>query len=93
MAPYKDGFHDILDERRHTSDFTFMSRARVDVPYYKHRIARTPDEIKEHVLNSDRVKYTVERVSFSIFHAVAQLYRPVYWPFSACVPMIYAAHF
>lgn len=62
MAPYKDGFHDILDERRRTSDFTFMSRTRIDVPQYKHRIPRTPEEIKEHVLNSDRVKYTVERV-------------------------------
>jgi glyceronephosphate O-acyltransferase len=62
MAPYKDGFHDILDERRRTSDMSFMTRTRSDVPQYKHCIPRTPEEIKKHVLDSDRVKYTVERV-------------------------------
>jgi len=63
LAPYKDGYTDILDERRHTSDLTFMSRARVDVPEYKYRVPRSAEEIKQHVLRSDRVKYTVERVS------------------------------
>ena len=62
MAPYKDGYTDILDERRRTSDLTFMSRARVEVPEYKYRVPRSPEEIKRHVLTSDRVKYTVERV-------------------------------
>jgi len=63
LASYKDGYSDILDERRHTSDLTFMSRARVDVPEYKYRTPRSPEEIKQHVLKSDRVKYTIERVS------------------------------
>ena len=62
LAPYKDGYTDILDERRHTSDVTFISRTRVDVPEYKYRVPRSPEEIKQHVLKSDRVKYTVERV-------------------------------
>jgi len=64
LAPYKDGYTDILEERRHTSDFTFMTRSREDVPHYKYRVPRSPEEIRQHVLTSDRVKYTVERVSF-----------------------------
>ena len=63
LAPYKDGYTDILDERRHTSDLTFMSRARLNVPEYKYKEPRSAEEIKQHVLKSDRVKYTVERVS------------------------------
>ena len=66
MAPYKDGYTDILDERRRTSDLTFMSRARVEVPEYKYRVPRSPEEIKRHVLTSDRVKYTVERVGIHL---------------------------
>ena len=66
LAPYKDGYTDILDERRNTSDLTFMSRTRVDVPEYKYQATRSPEQIKQHVLTSDRVKYTVERVSFCI---------------------------
>jgi len=69
LAPYKDGYTDILDERRHTSDLTFMSRPRVEVPQYKYQTPRSPEEIKQHVLTSDRVKYTVERVRFfSVFN-------------------------
>ena len=66
LAPYKDGYTDILDERRHTSDLTFMSRARVEVPEYKYRVSRSPEEIRQHVLTSDRVKYTIERVSEAV---------------------------
>jgi len=64
LAAYKDGYTDILDERRHTSDVTFMSRTRVEVPGYKYQVSRSPEEIKQHVQSSDRVKYTVERVSY-----------------------------
>jgi len=39
-----------------------VTRTRQDVPAYKYHVPRTPDDIKQHVLNSDRVKYTVERV-------------------------------
>jgi len=63
LAPYKDGYTDILDERRHTSDITFMSRARLDIPEYKYHMPRSAEEIKQHVLKSDRVKYAVEHVS------------------------------
>jgi len=69
MAHYKDGYTDILDERRHTSDLTFMTKPRDDITHYKYRVPRSPEEIRQHVLTSDRVKYTVERVS-SYFYRI-----------------------
>jgi len=66
LASYKDGYTDILDERRHSSDLAFITRTRVDVPEYKYHVQRTASDIKTHVMNSDRVKYTVERVSWLI---------------------------
>ncbi len=62
LARHKDGFVDILDERRHASDFKYCVRTRSGVPVYKYCTPRTPDEVKEHVINSDRVKYRVEMV-------------------------------
>ena len=62
LARHKDGFEDILEERRHNSDFKYCIRTRTDIPSYKYCKPRTPEEIKEHVTNSDRVKYRVEMV-------------------------------
>ena len=71
LARHKDGFEDILEERRHSSDFKYCIRPRIDVPSYKYCKPRTPDEIKEHVINSDRVKYRVEMVrSVNVFEVV-----------------------
>ncbi|ESO96500.1 hypothetical protein LOTGIDRAFT_159917 [Lottia gigantea] len=58
---HKDMFDDILDDRRHSSDFRWFTRSR-DVPNFKLNKPRSPDEIKEHVMNSDRVKYAIEQV-------------------------------
>ena len=63
MALYKDGYEDILEERRHKSDLKYSMRTRRDVPKYKYTKPRTPEELKKHVFESDRVKYTVEKVS------------------------------
>ena len=60
-ARQKDFFVDILDERRHTNDLTWALHQR-EVPTYKYNKPRTPSELKEHVLKSDRVKYAVEKV-------------------------------
>ena len=57
----KDFFVDILDERRHTSDVSWSLRQR-EVPAYKYNKPRSPAEVKQDVLNSDRVKYAVEKV-------------------------------
>lgn len=62
LAPYKDGYEDILNERRQDWDFGFMTRTRKDVPVYKHHVPRGLSDIKQHVLGSDRVKYTIERL-------------------------------
>lgn len=62
LASYKDSYQDILNERRQDWDFVFMTRTRKDVPKYKYHVPRSPEDIKQHVLNSDRVKYTVERL-------------------------------
>ena len=68
MARYKDKYEDILEDRRHKSDIKYSFKNRSGEPKYKYSIPRTPDDIKEHVLNSDRVKYRVEVVS--IIHAL-----------------------
>lgn len=60
-ARQKDFFVDILDERRHTSDVSWSLRQR-EVPEYKYNKPRSPAQIKKDVLNSDRVKYAVEKV-------------------------------
>lgn len=61
-AKQKDFFEDILEDRRHTSDIKWAMRTR-DVPLYKYNKPRSPVQINEHVLKSDRVKYAVEKVS------------------------------
>lgn len=57
----KDIFEDILEDRRHSSDAKWAWHTR-DVPLYKYSKARSPEEIKKHVIQSDRVKYAIEQV-------------------------------
>ena len=75
LARHKDGFEDILEERRHTSDFKYCIRTRTDIPSYKYCQPRTPEEIKEHVINSDRVKYRVEMVKYNTFKIIKYFVR------------------
>lgn len=58
----KDIFEDILEDRRHSSDAKWAWHTR-DVPLYKYTKPRSPEEIKKHVMQSDRVKYAMEQVS------------------------------
>ena len=60
-AKQKDFFEDILEDRRHTSDVKWAMRTR-DEPQYKYNKPRTPPQIKDQVLKSDRVKYAAEKV-------------------------------
>ncbi|KAK3576755.1 hypothetical protein CHS0354_014568 [Potamilus streckersoni] len=60
-AKQKDFFVDMLDDRRHASDFHYSTRVR-DVTTYKYNKPRSPKDIKDHVMQSDRVKYAVEKV-------------------------------
>ena len=66
MGKHKDGYEDILEERRHTSDFAFAFRSQPNVPRYKYNKERDPNQIKQHVLHSDRVQYRIEMVCESI---------------------------
>lgn len=58
---HKDIFEDILEDRRHTSDVRWSLRTR-DEPVYKNNKPRTINQIMEHVMRSDRVKFAVEQV-------------------------------
>lgn len=62
-ARQKDIYEDILEDRRHSSDVVWSFRTREE-PKYKYNKPRTPDEIRKHVMHSDRVKYAVEKVCF-----------------------------
>ena len=62
MGKHKDGFEDILEERRQTSDLAYIFRSQTHVPHYKYNKDRDPKQIKQHVLESDRVRYRIEMV-------------------------------
>ena len=62
MTAYKDGYEDILDDRRDKSDLKYAMKARHDVPKYKYTHTRSATQLKDDVLCSDRVKYTIEKV-------------------------------
>ncbi|XP_041353504.1 dihydroxyacetone phosphate acyltransferase-like isoform X2 [Gigantopelta aegis] len=65
-AKQKDIFTDCLDDRRHSSDLKWSFRPIDTATSFKQVTPRTPEEIKQHVMNSDRVKYTVEQVSLEM---------------------------
>ena len=73
MAKHKDGFEDILEERRTNSDWKFSLKTKQCVPVYKYCRQRTPQKIKEDVLNSDRVRYRVEMVRAIVFSCCIHL--------------------
>lgn len=54
-------FEDILEERRLISDLRYSIKTR-DVPVFKFNKSRTPAQIKEHVMNSDRVQFAIDQV-------------------------------
>ncbi|BFZ06861.1 hypothetical protein BsWGS_09899 [Bradybaena similaris] len=56
----KDMFEDILEERRLISDLRYSIKTR-DVPVFKFNKSRTPAQIKEHVMNSDRVQFAIDQ--------------------------------
>lgn len=60
-SKHKDVFEDILEERRHNSDLRYCTKTR-DVPKFHLNKPRNPQQIKDHVLKSDRVQYAVEQI-------------------------------
>lgn len=63
MTAYKDGYEDILNDRRDKSDFGYAMKARTDVPQYKYTHPRSATKLKEDVISSDRVRHTIEKVN------------------------------
>ncbi|XP_059144177.1 dihydroxyacetone phosphate acyltransferase-like [Physella acuta] len=59
-AKQKDMFEDILEERRLNSDLRYCCKTR-DEPQFKLNKPRTPAQLKEHVMASDRVQYAIEQ--------------------------------
>ena len=79
QAKHKDHYEDIIEERRSTSDLKYVLRTRMDLPVFKDRKPRTPTEIKADVLNSDRVKYRVEKVNIlCIRYDLVQIWNWLY---------------
>ena len=62
MTAYKDGYEDILDDRRDKSDLGYAMKTRTNIPKYKYTHPRSASKLKDDVLNSDRVRYTIEKV-------------------------------
>ncbi|XP_074649512.1 dihydroxyacetone phosphate acyltransferase-like [Tubulanus polymorphus] len=60
---HKDAYEDILDERRHSSDIRFVTRSHKNAPSFKYNIPRTPKQLIDHVLKSDRVSHVAEQIS------------------------------
>lgn len=54
-------FEDILEERKLNSDLRYSLKTR-DVPVFKFNKARTPAQIKDHVMTSDRVQFAIDQV-------------------------------
>ena len=63
MTAYKDGYEDILNDRRDKSDVGYAMKTRTDVPQYKYTHPRSATKLKEDVISSDRVRYTIEKVN------------------------------
>ncbi|ESO11661.1 hypothetical protein HELRODRAFT_71793, partial [Helobdella robusta] len=59
----KDGYRDILQERRGDLDLGFTFKSFHNVPTYKYHSPRNYSKLKTDVLSSDRLKYTIERLS------------------------------
>ena len=64
LSRHKDDYEDIVEERRTQSDVRYVTRSR-EVPTYKYNVSRSHAQLKQHVMKSDRVRYTVEQVGIS----------------------------
>ena len=61
-ARQKDMFEDILEDRRISSDLRYSLKTR-DVTTFKLNKPRGPAQIKEHVMQSDRVNFAIDQVN------------------------------
>lgn len=58
-----DEFEDILEPRRNHFDIRFALKSRDSVPMYKYAKQQTRTQVKESVLASPRLKFTIDKIS------------------------------
>ncbi|XP_067840194.1 dihydroxyacetone phosphate acyltransferase isoform X2 [Heptranchias perlo] len=58
----RDGFEDLMEERRHSSDLRYAMRCYTPV-VYKDLVPRTPSALRSVVLKSDQVQYVIKQLS------------------------------
>uniref|UniRef100_UPI00398EC764 dihydroxyacetone phosphate acyltransferase isoform X2 n=1 Tax=Pristiophorus japonicus TaxID=55135 RepID=UPI00398EC764 len=58
----RDGFEDLMEERRHSSDLRYAMRCYTPV-VYKDLVPRTPSALRNVVLKSDQVQYVIKQLS------------------------------
>ena len=63
MAGIRDNYEDILDPRRKGSDFRFGVQTLKGVPEYKCVKRQTQKEVKEQILQSQRLQHVIGEVS------------------------------
>ncbi|GFQ71303.1 dihydroxyacetone phosphate acyltransferase [Trichonephila clavata] len=61
-SPSDDNFIDILDDRRKTSDIGWALKTW-NVPPCRYSLKRTPEQIKKHVLSSEKIKALIKQIS------------------------------
>ncbi|XP_048386812.1 dihydroxyacetone phosphate acyltransferase isoform X1 [Stegostoma tigrinum] len=62
MLNKRDGFEDLMEERRHSSDLRYAMRCYTPV-VYKDLVPRTPSALRSIVLKSDQVQYVIRQLS------------------------------
>ncbi|XP_078069482.1 dihydroxyacetone phosphate acyltransferase isoform X2 [Mustelus asterias] len=70
----RDGFEDLMEERRHSSDLRYAMRCYTPV-VYKDLVPRTPSALRSIVLKSDQVQYVIKQL-----HQAIQEYPVVLLP-------------
>ncbi|GFT01626.1 dihydroxyacetone phosphate acyltransferase [Nephila pilipes] len=61
-SPVDDNFIDILNDRRQTSDIGWALKSW-NVPPCRYSLKRTPEQIKKHVLSSNKIKAIIKQIS------------------------------
>lgn len=62
MCSLNGDFIDILDDRRKTSDIGWALKSW-NVPPCRFSLKRSPEDIKKHVLTSEKIKVVIKQVS------------------------------
>lgn len=73
-----DEFEDILEERRHLSDFKFAMKCYTPL-VYKGITPCKPSDIKNSVLNSEEIHYVIKQVSLQPYQICSLSAKSLLW--------------